>query len=36
MQISKKAHSSLNLANNDLLQTPDKKPTNHHINKSNK
>ncbi|CAD8168669.1 unnamed protein product [Paramecium octaurelia] len=36
MQISKKAHSSLNLAKNDLLETPDKKPTTHHVNKSNK
>ena len=36
MQISKKAHSSLNLANNDSLLTPDKKPSNHQLNKSNK
>lgn len=36
MQISKKAHSSLNLANNDLLQTPDKKPTTYHVHTSNK
>lgn len=35
MHISKKAHSSLNLVNNDLLQTPDKKPQNH-VNNSNK
>lgn len=34
MQISKKAHSSLNLAGNDSLLTPDKKPTAHNVNKS--
>lgn len=36
MQSSKKAHSTLNLVNNDLLDTPDKKPAHSHINRSNK